>query len=42
MRGAVDPQADMFCLISAESRVPKDHPLREIKGLMDAALKKIL
>ena len=23
MRGAVEPQADMFCLISAESRVPK-------------------
>lgn len=39
MRGAVDPQADMFCLISAESRVPKDHPLRGIKVLMDAALK---
>lgn len=38
MRGAVDPQADMFCLISAESRVPKDHPLRGIKVLTDAAL----
>ena len=39
MRGAVDPQADMFCLISPESRVPKDHPLRRIKVLVDAALK---
>jgi len=41
MRGAVEPQADIFCLISAESRVPKDHPLRGIKGLMDAALKNL-
>ena len=29
----------MFCLISAESRVPKDHPLRRIKTLVDAALR---
>ncbi len=29
----------MFCLISPESRVPKDHPLRRIKVLVDAALK---
>lgn len=39
MRGSVDPQADMFCLISPESRVPRDHPLRRIKTLVDAALK---
>ena len=27
----------MICLISAESRVPRDHPLRAIKELTDAA-----
>lgn len=39
MRGEVDPQADMLCLISPESRVPKDHPLRRIKALVDEALR---
>ena len=39
MRGAVDTQTDLFCLISPESRVPKNHPLRRIKVLVDAALK---
>jgi transposase len=34
----VDPQGDMLCLISPESRVPKDHPLRRIKALVDEAL----
>lgn len=38
MRGEVDPQADMLCLISPESRVPKNHPLRRIKPLVDEAL----
>ena len=38
MRGVVDPQGDMFCLISPESRVPQDHPLRRIKPLVDEAL----
>lgn len=41
MPGAVDPQADMFCLISPESRVPKDQPLRRIDVLVDAALKEL-
>lgn len=39
MRGNVDPQADLLCLISPESRVPKDHPLRRVKGLVDAVLR---
>ena len=38
MRGEVDPQADMWCLVSPESRVPKGHPLRRIKALVDEAL----
>ncbi len=39
MRGQVDAQGEMLCLISPESRVPVDHPLRRIKRLVDAALK---
>ena len=38
MRGKVDPQPDMLCLISPGSRVPQDHPLRRIKPLLDRAL----
>jgi len=38
MRGLVDPQADMLALISPESVVPQEHPLRRIKGLVDAVL----
>ncbi len=38
MRGEVDPQAAMFSYVSAERRVPTDHPLRSIKAYADAAL----
>lgn len=38
MRGSVEPQADMWCLISPESRVPPSHPLRRIKLLVDEVL----
>jgi transposase len=38
MRGNVNAQSDMLCLISPESRVPRDHPLRRIKSLVDAIL----
>ena len=31
----------MLCLISADSRVPKDHPLRKVKALADVALKRL-
>src|SRR4030095_11523623 len=39
MRGNVHPQSEMLCLISPESRVPRDHPLRRIKTLVDAVLR---
>lgn len=32
-------QSEMFSYISAERRVPKDHPLRPLRGMVDAALK---
>lgn len=41
MRGEVDPQAAMFSYVSAEQRVPVDHPLRSIKAYADAALRAI-
>jgi len=31
----------MLCLISPESRVPREHPLRDIKKLADAALREL-
>lgn len=38
MRGKVNPQSEMICFVSPESRVPKDHPLRRIKPLLDRVL----
>jgi transposase len=38
MRGADTKQSSMLCLLAPEDRVPKDHPLRAIKKLADAAL----
>ena len=41
MRGQLDPQGDMLCLVSPESFVPADHPLRQIKPFADQALKRL-
>src|SRR6516165_2515226 len=38
MRGTDHQQSSMFSYISAEQRVPKDHPLRTIRAMTDAAL----
>src|SRR5512137_769741 len=38
MRGISEKQAVMLSLISPETRVPKDHPLRRIKGMADQEL----
>ena len=38
MRGEDSKQSSMLCLISAADRVPKDHPLRQVKVLADQAL----
>jgi hypothetical protein len=38
MRGADPQQSSMFSHISAEQRVPKDHPVRAIRIMVDAAL----
>ena len=41
MRGVDHQQSGMFSYISAERRVPKDHPLRAIRVMVDAALRKM-
>ena len=38
MRGSDDQQAWMFSYISSEKRVPKDHPLRAIRMMVDTIL----
>jgi transposase len=38
MRGRRDPQVTMLAFIDPEARIPRDHPLREIKVLADRAL----
>lgn len=38
MRGQPSNQSSMLCLMSPESRVPQNHPLRAIKRLADEAL----
>src|SRR4029077_7200297 len=39
MRGTEEVQDSMFSYISAEQRVPKDHPLRPVREIMDECLK---
>src|SRR5678809_144690 len=39
MRGQPANQSSMVCLVSPESRVPRDHPLRGLKKLADEALR---
>jgi transposase len=39
MRGGDERQDGMFSYISRETRVPKNHPLRPIRGMVDQALK---
>ena len=41
MRGKDRKQASMLCLMSPETVVPSAHPLRKVKALADAALKKL-
>jgi len=38
MRGEVDPQPTMFSYVDLESRIPKHHPIRKIRWIVDKAL----
>jgi transposase len=40
-RGPDDKQGMMFTTVSPEKRVPKDHPLRKVKAVADAILKRL-
>jgi transposase len=41
MRGTDRQQSSMVSYISAEQRVPKDHPLRAIRVMIDVALSEL-
>jgi transposase len=41
MRGTDEQQTHVFSYISPEQRVPKDHPMRPIRRMVDAALKEL-
>lgn len=41
MRGDDFQQSGVFSYLSAEERVPKDHPLRPVREMVDAALKEM-
>ncbi len=38
MRGEADPQPGMFSYVDLESRIPKQHPIRKIRRIVDKAL----
>lgn len=41
MRGAIKSQPELVCLISPESVVPKEHPIRTIKKYLDPVLSRM-
>ena len=41
MRGPESSQSAMFSYVSLEERIPESHPLREIRSMTDAALKRL-
>jgi transposase len=41
MRGQTSNQSSMICLVSPETSVPSDHPIRAIKQTADAALQEL-
>ncbi len=38
MRGRREPQVTMLAFVDLDEQVPKEHPLRIIKALVDGAL----
>jgi transposase len=38
MRGHSEPQSSLFSYVDLESRIPKQHPIRKIRQIIDQAL----
>ena len=41
MRGEENPQPQMFSYVDLESRVPKQHPIRKVRQIVDTALEEL-
>ena len=41
MRGRSERQSDLITLINVEDRIPAKHPIRRIKGMVDAVLRRL-
>ena len=41
MRGKADTQVTMLSLVTANHLVPEDHPIRQIKPIVDNALREL-
>jgi hypothetical protein len=41
MRGDINPQPAMFSYVDLEGRIPESHPIRNIRAIVDEALKDI-
>ncbi len=41
MCGRPNPQRSMLAIVDLEERIPRDHPLRRIKEVTDAALSRL-
>ncbi len=41
MRGSQDHQGAMFRYVSQEDRIPHDHPLRILRGMVDPIVKSL-
>lgn len=41
MRGHIDPQSSLFSYVDLESRIPKQHPIRKIRKIIDEALSEL-
>jgi len=39
MRGFEEKQVDAFCYISMEDRIPKNHPIRPMREMVNEILK---
>ena len=38
MRGRSHPQSPLFSYVDLESRIPKNHPIRKVRQVIDQAL----